>query len=89
MGIVDIVNRLKDKEWMGIDGKGPYEVVLFLGIPYYLQSQMLATLKHFAPHAITISLDPFYQPNANWSFPNLSEEEWSKSLKEIIEGLSG
>jgi CO dehydrogenase/acetyl-CoA synthase epsilon subunit len=28
----------------------------------------------------------YYQPHASWSFPNLSQDEWEKNLKVIIEG---
>lgn len=88
MTIVDITNRLKDPLWKGLDGKGPYELILTIGIPYYLQSQILSTLKHFAPFLKSISLDRFYQPNADWSFPNVGEEEWRKSLELISAFLS-
>ena len=89
MGIVEITDRLADPEWMGADGKGKYDVVLFLGVPYYLESQMLSTLKHFAPQLKTISLERFYQPNADWSFPNIKEDEWRRHITLIAKNLGG
>jgi len=87
MGVVDLTNRLTDQTW-SVDGKGSHDLAIFLGIPYPLQSQMLSTLKHFAINLRTISLDRFFQPNADWSFPNLSEEEWGKEILKVIENLA-
>jgi len=83
MGVVDCVNRLLDPEWRGLDGKGPYDLVLFLGTCYYLESQMLSSLKHFTKGLRTLSLDRYYQPQASWSFPNISFKSWSASLEMI------
>ena len=88
----DIINRLKDPEWKGVNSKGPHDVVAMMGILYYYESQLFSTLKHFAvgKHMrATIALDRYYQPNATWSFPNLSKEDWVKSLEEILKVLEG
>jgi acetyl-CoA decarbonylase/synthase complex subunit epsilon len=85
MPAVDVGNRLVDPAWMGIDGKGQHDLALFVGLPYYMEWTILSGLKHFAPHLKTITLDNVYQPHASWSFPNISHEEWEKTLKVIIE----
>lgn len=87
MGMEDLVNRLKEKHWKGLDGKGNYDLVFFLGGIYYFQSLMLATLKHFAPHIKTISIDRFYQPNANFSFINMDEGKWKQGLDVMVQQL--
>lgn len=87
MPVVDIANRLKDPSWRGLDGGGQYDLALFMGIPYYMEWLVLSGLKHFSPNLKSISLDRYYQPHASWSFPNLSKEEWQKSLEAIIEKL--
>jgi acetyl-CoA decarbonylase/synthase complex subunit epsilon len=87
IGIEDLTNRLRDVNWSGLDGKGNYDLILFAGSVYYFQSQMLATLKHFAPHLKTVSIDRFYQPNADFSFRNMSETDWRKSLESIVKQL--
>ncbi len=87
MPAVDIVNRLQDPEWQGLDGVGQYDLVLFMGLPYYMQWVLLSSLKHFAKNMKTICLDRFYQPQASWSFPNLSVENWNESLKTIASKL--
>lgn len=44
---------------------------------------LLSGLKHAAPHTKTISLDNTYQPNATWSFANISLKDWQESLEAI------
>ena len=89
MGIEDLVNRLKEKQWKGLDGKGNYDLVFFIGGIYYFQSLMLATLKHFAPHIKTVSIDRFFQPNANFSFINMDEGKWKQGLHVMTQQLEG
>jgi len=89
LGLEDLINRLKDKQWKGFDGKGAYDYVLSIGGVYYFESQMLATLKHFAPHIRTVSLDRFYQPNATFSFPSMDIDKWRDGLSMMIEELGG
>lgn len=89
MPAVDIGNRLVDPSWSGVDGKGQHDLALFVGLPYYMEWTILSGLKHFAQHLKTVTLDNVYQPHANWSFPNISHEEWVKSLKVIIEKFEG
>lgn len=89
MPAVDIGNRLVDPEWKGLDGKGRYDLALFVGLPYYMEWTILSGLKHFAPNLKTITLDNFYQPNASWSFPNISIKDWTENLRTIIEKVGG
>ena len=86
MGLVEITDRLRDSTW-SLDGKGPHDLVIFAGITYRLQSQMLSTLKHFAAHLKTVSLDRYYQPNADFSFPNLDQKVWVENLDKVLQGL--
>ena len=86
---MDIGSRLADPEWKGLDGKGPYELALFIGLPYYMQFVILSGLKHFSTNLTTISLDRFYNPHASWSFPNLSVKEWRENVDTVISKLEG
>jgi anaerobic carbon-monoxide dehydrogenase, CODH/ACS complex subunit epsilon len=87
MPAVDIGNRLTDTGWKGIDGKGSYDLAIFVGLPYYMEWTILSGLKHFAPHLKTMTLDCVYQPNASWSFPNSTIKDWVVNLKGIVDGL--
>jgi len=87
MPAVNIGSRLVDPSWTGLDGKGRYDLALFVGMQYYLEWLILSGLKHYAQHLKTITLDNKYQPHASWSFPNLSMKEWKENLKVIIEKL--
>ena len=89
MPAMDIGNRLADPEWKGLDGKGPYDLALFMGLPYYMEFVILAGLKHFSTSLKTISLDRFYNPHATWSFPNLSVKDWNESFEIIVNKLGG
>ncbi|MDI6859700.1 MAG: CO dehydrogenase/acetyl-CoA synthase complex subunit epsilon [Methanocellales archaeon] len=87
-GVVEVTNLLRDETWKGFDGKGNYDLVAYLGFPYYLESQMLSVLKHFAK-VKTLSIGRFYQPNADYSFDNLREDEWEKGLEDLVSLLVG
>ena len=85
MPAVDIGNRLVDPEWKGIDGKGPHDLALFVGLPYYMELTILSGLKHYAPNLKTVTLDNVYHSHASWSFPNISTKDWLENLKVIID----
>jgi acetyl-CoA decarbonylase/synthase complex subunit epsilon len=87
MPAMDIGNRLKDPEWKGLDGIGPYDLAMFMGLPYYMEFVILAGLKHFSTNLKTISLDRFYDPHATWSFPNLPVKDWNESFEIILSKL--
>lgn len=87
MPAVDIVNRLQDSEWKGLDNEGQYDLALFVGLPYYMSWILLSGLKHFSQNLKTISLDRFYQPQASWSFPNMSIQDWHTNINTIISQL--
>ena len=89
MSAMDIGNRLKDAEWQGLDGKGHYDLVLFMGLPYYMGFVILSGLKHFAQELTTMCLDRFYNPNASWSFPNLSSKNWYNTFEAIVSKVGG
>jgi len=89
MPAMDIGDRLTDPGWKGLDGKGPYDLALFMGLPYYMEFVILAGLKHFSTNLKTISLDRFYNPHATWSFPNLSVKDWNESFEIIVNKLGG
>jgi len=88
MSLVDIVNRLQDPGFTVNPSRAPpHDLVMFLGIRYEFASQGLSTLKHFAPHLKTMTLCKWYHPNADWSFPNVKDEEWRKLLDGFIQAL--
>jgi len=84
MTAMDAGQRLADRNWKGLDGKGPYDLAIFAGLPYYMEWTILSGLKHFAPHVRTLTLDNVYQPHASFSFPNLSFQDWAKALNALI-----
>lgn len=89
MGIEGLTERLSDPGWQGIDGLGGYDLAVFIGGLYYFQNLMLSALKNSAARLRTISLDRFYQPNANFSLPNMAEERWVEALRVVSKTLGG
>jgi acetyl-CoA decarbonylase/synthase complex subunit epsilon len=89
MSAMDIGNRLVDPDWQGIDGKGHPDLALFVGLPYYMESLILAGLKHFAPDLKTMTLDNVFHPHASWSYPNATLEEWASNLTVMTSKFKG
>jgi acetyl-CoA decarbonylase/synthase complex subunit epsilon len=89
MPAVDIGNRLSDPVWSGLDCKGQYDLALFVGLPYYMEWTILSGLKNSTPTLKTMTLDNVYQPNASWSFPNISKKDWAEDLRVIVEKVGG
>ena len=89
MSAMDIGNRLVDPEWQGLDGKGHPDLVMFIGLPYYMEALILSGLKHFAPDLKTITLDNMYHAHASWSFPNSTLEDWANNLKVMTSKFEG
>ena len=81
MNAMDIGQRIVDPTWQGLDGKGHPDLILLVGLPYYMESLLLSGLKHFAPDLKTMTLDNLFHAHASWSFPNASLEEWAANLK--------
>lgn len=89
MSAMDIGNRLVDPDWQGLDGKGPYDMAMFVGMPYYMEALIICGLKHFAPSLKTMTLDNLYHAHASWSFPNATLEEWAKNLTVMTSKFEG
>jgi len=89
MSAMDIGQRVVDPEWKGLDGKGPYDLVMFVGLPFYMEELILSGLMHFAPAQKTMTIDNLYHPHASWSFPNATLEEWAANLKVITSKFEG
>ena len=87
MSAMDIGSRLVDPQWSASGQGGPHDLALFIGLPYTMEWLIQSGLKSFAPQIKTISLNRFYQPHSNWSFANLSLEEWQKNLETIAQGV--
>jgi acetyl-CoA decarbonylase/synthase complex subunit epsilon len=79
--------HLGEPDWKGLDGNGPYDVVVFAGFPYYMEWLIESGLKNFAMKLRTVSLDRTYQPNAQWSLGWMPEPDWQESIEIIISRL--
>ena len=86
MSLFVLGKYLTEEGWMGFDGKGPYDTVIFAGLPYYMEWLVESGLKNFSS-INTISFEKSYQPNASWSLGWMSESEWRKTLDTIVSKL--
>jgi acetyl-CoA decarbonylase/synthase complex subunit epsilon len=89
MGAMETAFYLQDETWVGPTGKGPHDMLLIYGIPYYMQWTLLSATMNFGTHLTTISLGRYFQPHADWSFPNMKEKQWHTVLDEILEFVGG
>jgi acetyl-CoA decarbonylase/synthase complex subunit epsilon len=87
MTLINVADRLSDKEWQGLDGEGQYKVAIFGGHLVYYSSQALSRIKNFSNWVKTIELDKYAHPNARFSLPNFSDKDWKEFLEQLIEKL--
>ncbi len=87
MSLINITNRLCDKDWSGLDGEGQYSMAIFGGHLVFYVSQTLSRIKNFTNWVKTIDIDKYSHPNARFSLPNLSDVEWKLFLESLIEKL--
>ena len=87
MSLINITNRLCDKDWVGLGGEGQYSMAIFGGHLVYYVSQTMSRIKNFTNWVKTIDLDKYSHPNARFSLPNLSDDDWKEFLENLIEKL--
>jgi len=87
MSLFVLGKYLSDPDWKGLDGEGPYDLVVFAGFPYYMEWLLESGLKNFAQKLRTVSLDRTYQPNAQWSLGWMPAPDWQESIETIISCL--
>jgi acetyl-CoA decarbonylase/synthase complex subunit epsilon len=89
MGAMEVAHRLQDADWLGPSGKGPYDMIIIYGIPYYMEWTLLSAVMNFGTHLTAIDLGRYFQPHAKWSFPNMKEKQYHAVLDEILELVGG
>ncbi|RLE48351.1 MAG: CO dehydrogenase/acetyl-CoA synthase complex subunit epsilon [Candidatus Methanomethylicota archaeon] len=83
---LELLNKLHSPEW-SVNGLGRHDLVIFAGLQYQLQMQILSSIKHFAKGIKTMTLDRYFYANADYSFPNLSEETWQSTLNSLLSSV--
>jgi acetyl-CoA decarbonylase/synthase complex subunit epsilon len=87
MSLINITGRLVDENWKGLDGKGQYNMAIFGGHLVYYVSQTMSRIKNFSNWVRTVNIDKYSHPNARFSLPNLSDDDWKQFLEEVIENI--
>jgi CO dehydrogenase/acetyl-CoA synthase epsilon subunit len=83
--VPELIKKITDEKFPNL------ETVMLFGIrQYYFQSQALQALKHNWSGRKTLSLDPYFQPSAAYSAPNVSRrklEEWRQEVLAVIDKI--
>lgn len=89
IGLHPLTNYLRFDDWMGLDGKGQYDTVIFMGIFYKFANAMFSTLKHFNRNIKRVSIDRYYHVNANMTFGNMAfnPEDYHAAVDEVIAAM--
>ncbi len=87
MSLFVLGKYLSEPDWMGFDGEGSYDTVVFVGYAYYMEWLVESGLKNFANNLRTISLDRSYQPNAQWSLGWMPKPGWRDAIEKIVSRL--
>ena len=90
IGLHPLTNYLRFKDWQGLDGKGQYDVVIFMGIFYKFASAMFSALKNFNRDIKRVSIDRYYHVNADMTFGNLAfnPDQYHEAVDEVIATLT-
>ena len=89
IGLHPLTANLRFPDWMGLDGKGQYDVVIFMGIFYKFANAMFSTLKNFNRDIKRISIDRYYHVNANMTFGNMAfnADDYHAAVDELIAAM--
>jgi len=90
IGLHPLTNYHRFKDWQGLDGKGQYDEVIFMGIFYKFASAMFSALKNFNRDIKRVSIDRYYHVNADMTFGNLAfePEKYHEAVDEVIAKLT-
>jgi acetyl-CoA decarbonylase/synthase complex subunit epsilon len=61
---------------------GNVDTIFLAGFSYYFASNIFSHFKHFSK-ITTVSIERFYQPNATYSFPNLTPKRWEQFIQDL------
>lgn len=89
MGAMELAYRLQHPDWVGPFGKGPYDMIMIYGQPYYMQWTLLSAVMNFGTHITSFAIGRYFQPHAKWSFPNMKEKQYHVILDELLELVGG
>lgn len=82
MSITQIANLLRKKDFK-VNGKAP-DLAIFIGVKYGIANDIFSLVKNFS-EIKTASISRYYQPNASYSFPNMTEEVFKEQVRILME----
>ena len=89
IGLHPLTANIRYEDYKGLDGKGNYDVVIFMGIFYKFANAMFSTLKHFNRNIKRVSIDRYYHVNADMTFGNMAfnPDDYHAAVDEVIVAL--
>ncbi|TRZ68129.1 MAG: CO dehydrogenase/acetyl-CoA synthase complex subunit epsilon [Methanothrix sp.] len=86
IGFHPLAGYLRFKDWMGLDGEGHYDTVIFAGLNYKFASATINALKNFNRDIRRVSIDRYYHPNADMTFGNMAfkPDDYHEAVDEVI-----
>lgn len=89
IGLHPLTANIRYEDYKGLDGKGNYDVVIFMGIFYKFANAMFSTLKHFNRNIKRVSIDRYYHVNADMTFGNMAfnPDDYHAAVDELIVAL--
>jgi acetyl-CoA decarbonylase/synthase complex subunit epsilon len=89
IGLHPLTANIRFEDYNGLDGKGNYDVVIFMGIFYKFANAMFSTLKHFNRNIKRVSIDRYYHVNADMTFGNMAfnPDDYHAAVDEVIAAL--
>lgn len=80
--VPELIKKVTDEKFPNL------ETVMLFGIrQYYFQSQALQALKHNWGGKKFLSLDPYFQPSAAYSSPNVSRRKTDEWRQEVLAAI--
>ena len=79
--ITEVANNLRKKDFK-INGKAP-DLAIFIGVRYSTANDVFSLAKNFS-EIKTASISRYYQPNASYSFANMTEEVFKEEIEKLI-----
>ncbi len=82
MNLPTLTKKLAEEDWDNLGFQA--ETVAISGFYYYYQSQAFAAIRNNSETLQTISVDPYYSPNATFSSPTIVKKKLSEWYEEMI-----
>ncbi|MFX1511091.1 MAG: carbon monoxide dehydrogenase beta subunit family protein [Promethearchaeota archaeon] len=82
MNLPTLTKKLAEEDWDNLGFEA--EIIAISGFHYYYQSQAFSAIRNNSETLKTISLDPYFSPNATFSSPTIVKNKLPEWYEEMI-----